>query len=352
MRLEFELLKEERRLLDNERVSKTKDIDALVQLSSVYSREIDDMKNDIRTLTDSNEWLKSSLLSAKQQSESMDLARKNVLREIEEEKHRVADLEREISDLKMEIEKLRRQREDLRASVSLNEERCRSADQDRHLMISGLEQQRQKLQEWRQSRMEAVSEKEKLVETITALKGKWNSNDPHTHAIPQTTPSMIRRDTYRDKKGVPNSIAYSSSILRESPPLRGVDAGTASRFREQWETFAGQPSRNIVGRPPANQKVSRPNLHEDPEPVSREKEIRSMERGRHRDTFSGRQSPVESSPSDEDQRTSKNKRSKRRSRSRPRKQEETAAANKGSARDSKRTEAEADSEFQFGSAFD
>eukprot|EP01053_Blabericola_migrator_P003903 Blabericola_migrator_1__3902@NODE_217_length_11276_cov_60_022660_g184_i0_p5_GENE_NODE_217_length_11276_cov_60_022660_g184_i0NODE_217_length_11276_cov_60_022660_g184_i0_p5_ORF_typecomplete_len283_score64_30WEMBL/PF05701_11/7_2e06CENPF_leu_zip/PF10473_9/0_00023FlaC_arch/PF05377_11/7_1e02FlaC_arch/PF05377_11/0_0011SHE3/PF17078_5/0_0013DUF4618/PF15397_6/0_0032KASH_CCD/PF14662_6/0_0063DUF724/PF05266_14/0_018Spc7/PF08317_11/0_013HSBP1/PF06825_12/0_056FapA/PF03961_13/0_03PI3K_P85_iSH2/PF16454_5/0_053MC len=201
------------------------------------------MKKDIENLTNSNEWLKSTLQSAQEQSEAMDLARKNVLKEIEEEKSRVEELESEINALKMEVEKLRREREELRSAVLVNQELVRSADQDRHLIQTGLEQQRLKLQEWRAARADCLSEKNKLVEGSVLLQTKWQS--PHTlpviypGEVPPPGPPAQRRETvYRDRKGIPNSVSY------QSPARVPLPATT----RQQWETFEPS-SRNILNPP-------------------------------------------------------------------------------------------------------
>eukprot|EP01057_Protomagalhaensia_wolfi_P002584 Protomagalhaensia_wolfi_Nauph_80__2583@NODE_2731_length_1003_cov_3_661826_g2139_i0_p1_GENE_NODE_2731_length_1003_cov_3_661826_g2139_i0NODE_2731_length_1003_cov_3_661826_g2139_i0_p1_ORF_typecomplete_len217_score26_67UPF0242/PF06785_11/1_2_NODE_2731_length_1003_cov_3_661826_g2139_i015665 len=139
----------------------------------------------------------------------------------------------------METEKMRRQREELRSTILINEEHVRSADQDRHLMMSGLEQQRQKLQDYRKARADALAEKERLTESALLLHSKWTP--PHTLPVPQPQTAPLptapgRRETvFRDKKGVPNSISYHSAA-----------PSGAARMREQWQTFSSNPSRNIV----------------------------------------------------------------------------------------------------------
>lgn len=228
LRLELELLKEERRKLDTTRVETAKDCEALQMLILQTKNEIDDFKKDINTLTDRNGFLKSSVLSARQQTEAMDMARKQAVQELESEEAKIKALGNEIEDLKMQADKLRREKEQLQSDSLLLEQQFKDTDQDRHLMLTGLEAQRQRLQTLRAERLALSDDRNGLISASAKLQ-EW----PRVH---QNPPMMSGRSIVRDRKGVPNSVAPVEPVL-----VSPVTTADETRHWERFDSASGPP---------------------------------------------------------------------------------------------------------------
>lgn len=86
--------------------------------------------------------------------------------DIRDEKSSLQKILLEIRNLKEASEKLRRQKENLVAENLVAEHKFKESDQERYLMVAGMEAERSRLQALRDERMKVVDQKEKLVGCI------------------------------------------------------------------------------------------------------------------------------------------------------------------------------------------
>eukprot|EP00921_Rhytidocystis_pertsovi_P021032 GHVQ01033602.1.p1 GENE.GHVQ01033602.1~~GHVQ01033602.1.p1 ORF type:complete len:947 (+),score=183.04 GHVQ01033602.1:155-2842(+) len=128
VRLELEKLKEDRRKIDLERISMSRDISHYQDETLFLRQQVADMQKDIQMLTESNQMLDKSYRQTEGQLKSLDVARKNVLDSLRDERETLSREEREIAELKNTLERMRREKDDVQSKQNVLQEKLRQQD--------------------------------------------------------------------------------------------------------------------------------------------------------------------------------------------------------------------------------
>lgn len=171
--------------------------------------------------------------------ENVDLART-----VEQVSQAVAEDEREVMELRAQLERIGREKSDLQSTQSTLVEKKRQAEQDRNLMITGLESDRAKLVALRADRLKmweqrSALEKELATKTYDAVKGKTGVL-PGSAASLSSPPKM-----YRDKKGIrADSSHQGNTTVEQALPC-------VNDFKK-WDQFNSDPLAGAFGSAATN----------------------------------------------------------------------------------------------------
>jgi predicted nucleic acid-binding Zn-ribbon protein len=164
--------------------------------------------------------------------------------------------EREILELRSQLERLQREKIDLQSTLAILAEKKRQADQDRNLLIVGLESDRSKLVSVRAERLKLWEQRHELTRELTTkafdqiVSNKSGSTVAATMGIiPSTTSGrqiQSQPSSSRDRKGVkadfasvsPDRLATAWSSFGQPPNLSDPLAGA---FATSQNASPGSP---------------------------------------------------------------------------------------------------------------
>ena len=117
----------------------------------------------------------------------------------------VGESEREVMELRAQIERVQREKIDLQSNLSVLQEKKRQSDQDRNLMIVGLENERAKLVAVRAERLKLWEQRHQLTRELTTKTfEQMNPKVAQSGLILPSTASLspAKSGLVRDRKGV------------------------------------------------------------------------------------------------------------------------------------------------------
>jgi hypothetical protein len=160
----------------------------------------------------------------------------DVLAAVAKVREAVVQDEQEVLELRAQLERVQREKDDLNSTLAVLQEKKRQADQDRNLMIAGLENERAKLIAVRAERLKLWEHRHQLTRELTsATFDQLNASMkqfPSSGVLPSAAAvlSPSRPGQVRDKKGV-----KADSVITSSPPqdARGWSQfGTGEPFKD------------------------------------------------------------------------------------------------------------------------
>lgn len=207
--LERELASEKRMVgqsIDRRRQFRKQVLDGRARLASL-KEEAKKSEMALMSVDHAMEKIQDQILSLKQQidegEEELDQFRResgqiaggdDVLAAVSSIKRSIGDDEKEVLELRMQLERVQREKLDLQSSLAVVRERKRIADQDRNMLISGLENERAKLVALRAERLKLWEQRHQLTRELTTKTfDKLNHN---------TNATKLPVRSVRDRKGV------------------------------------------------------------------------------------------------------------------------------------------------------
>lgn len=155
----------------------------------------------------------------------------------------IGEDEREVLELRAQLERIQREKVDLQSKLSVLQEKKRIADQDRNMIIAGLENDRAKLVTVRAERLKLWEQRHQLTRELTTktfdqlnVQRSGGQQLPSSGVIPNSAAAIVSpvrpAQPSRDRKGVRADAPMqtsSSSPTFQMPPM--------SNSLSQWNKF-------------------------------------------------------------------------------------------------------------------
>jgi predicted nucleic acid-binding Zn-ribbon protein len=169
----------------------------------------------------------------------------DVVQAVAQVRELLANDEREIMEVRGQLERLQREKVDLQSKLAVLSEKRRQADQDRNLLIVGLETDRAKLVSVRAERLKLWEQRHELTRELTTkafdqiVSNKSGAAVAATMGIiPSTTMLKPPLTMSRDRKGIKADMTSRSIDGTPSPDKMGT-----------WSSFTGNPLAGAFGEP-------------------------------------------------------------------------------------------------------
>ena len=233
--------------IDRSRQFRKQVLDGRARLASL-KEEAKKTEMHLLSADHSVEKIQDQILNIKQQisegEEELDLFRResgqvsgsDVLAAVSSIKESILGDEREVLELRMQLERVQREKVDLQSSLAVVKEKKRQSEQDRNMLIVGLENERAKLVAVRAERLQLWEQRHQLTRELTTKTfDKLNTSAsaragllPANTLIPVSSSSP--RIAVRDRKGV---RADDCSLLKD----QGGPWTQTSIKNNQWSSF-------------------------------------------------------------------------------------------------------------------
>uniref|UniRef100_A0A0G4IDN4 Calmodulin n=1 Tax=Chromera velia CCMP2878 TaxID=1169474 RepID=A0A0G4IDN4_9ALVE len=249
LRMGLEELKEERRSVELQRVSLSRDLSHYQEEIAFLRQQAEELRTDIRATEEANQSLERNYRQTDTQLRQLDSSRKNVVASAAEERDLLKREEREIAQMKSTLERMRREKADLVSRQNVLQEKMRQADQDRTMMLSSLEAERTRLGGLQKRKQDLQEEKLALHAEMTSRSQQtWmqnrNLSQYATQPLDRSTREALLSGREFESEGLPLENRDRGPHSWATPVMSGAAAPSRGRLVKDSK---GVPASAAIG---------------------------------------------------------------------------------------------------------